>query len=85
MSLNNLSAFQSELGQHKKALASAEEALDIYWPYFERYPAAFANNVKIVLTTVLRFLTTLLGQPPTKQLVERLVSFAKILEIENTE
>jgi|GEM_PF-2906195 len=78
MSLNNLGACQSKLGQHKEALASAEEALDIYWPYFERYPAAFANNVKIVLINVLRFLTTL-GQPPTKQFQERLEIFKNYL------
>ncbi len=68
---------QSALGQREAALASAEEALDAIWPFFQRLPAAFDGNTGGMLLNLCERLEAL-GRPPPLSLLERLVTFAAL-------
>ena len=49
MSLNNLGNRLSELGRREDALEATQEALDLLWPFYERYPARYAQWTATIL------------------------------------
>lgn len=53
-SLNNLGALLADLGERDEARRHYEEALQTYWPFFEKFPRAFRSNVLIVLNGLTR-------------------------------
>ena len=73
LSLNNLSNRLSDLGRREEELAASEEAVELLLPYFERFPAALAQNMGIMANNLLERLLEAGREPGEHALLQRLV------------
>lgn len=78
MSLDNLGNMQSKRGQWEEAVASGQEALTMIWPFFLKWPAAFAGRVNNYFNN-LRIRLKALGREPDAELLEKLAEVQRHL------
>ena len=74
-SLNNLGNRLIEVGREEEARTVSAEALDLLWPFFERYPVRFTQLAEMMLRDDFALFR---GEPPAK-LLERLRSFTIVM------
>jgi hypothetical protein len=76
MSLHNLSVELSN-GDREAALEPVQEALELIWPLFLRYPRSHAKLTGTILWQILA-LHKALGRDPPSAFVDREASFAQV-------
>ena len=73
-SLSNLALTLHGSGRFAEALSHAEDALDLLWPVYERFPDAHGDLAGYVLHTMATLLKAL-GQPPDKRMNQRMARY----------